>query len=156
MNRYSTSRALLATAAVLAVLVPARSSAESFSLHLDPLIVEGNYLDVDTNSSKFSEYRDLSAGFRVTLMNLTGQSADHGRKFDFQVVNGGKADAFYGMRYDVAGKWRMLLSYDNIPHNFGNNGRILYTQTRPGVWEIPDPVQQTSRSPTGRSSTTPC
>lgn len=142
MTRHSASRALLATAAVLAVLVPARSSAESFKLHIDPLIVEGNYFDVDTNSAKVNEYRDLSSGFRVTLLSLTGLTGDNDRKFDFQVVNGGKADAFYGMSYDVAGRWRMLLTYDNIPHNFGNGGHILYTQTRPGVWEIPDPVQQ--------------
>jgi hypothetical protein len=112
-----------------------------FELSIDPLVLEGLWLDEDTDSSKFQEYRDLSDGFRLQL-GLTGMTDDGKRLLEFQVKNGGKDDAFYGMSYDVAGSWRLLLTYDNIPHRFGNNGKILWSRTNnPGAWELQDPIQ---------------
>ena len=74
------------------------------------VVLEGLWLDQDTDSSKFQEYRDLSDGFRVQL-GLTGMTPDGKRRLDFQVVNGGKDDAFYGLAYDVAGSCR-ITSYN--------------------------------------------
>ena len=142
MNRNIATRALLAAAVVAAS--PAAVSAAGLAelqVTLDPLILEGLYLDQDTSSSKFQEYRDLSDGFRLQ-MSLSGITEDTKRQFDFQVINGGKDDAFYGLSYDVAGSWGLELSYDNIPHNFGNNGTLLWSRTGPGTYEIPDGVQQ--------------
>lgn len=147
MSSHRVSPALLAAGAVLVLAggaLPAHG--ESFNLHLAPLVVEGNSLDVDTNSSKVQEYRDLSSGFRVRLLALTGATDDGARLLRFQVVNGGKRDGFYGLSYDVAGSWRMKLSYDQIPHRFGNDGHVLFTQTSPGVWELPDPMQQANQN----------
>lgn len=143
MNRISALRSIPA-ALLLVLATPSASAAQDdvgFELHLDPLVIEGLYLDQDTESSKFEEYRDLSDGFRIPLLNLSGRSDDARRELRFQVVDGARDDAFYGLRYDVAGSWRLELSYDNIPHRFGNNGRILWTRTAPGSWEIQDPVQ---------------
>jgi len=50
------SRSLFATGAALLLLGPAAvARGEGFALHLAPLVVEGNYLDSDTNSSKLQE-----------------------------------------------------------------------------------------------------
>jgi len=47
---------------VAACALPGRLLAEDpeFQLSLDPLVIEGLWLDQDTDSSKFQEYRDLS------------------------------------------------------------------------------------------------
>lgn len=131
----------LALALALVAVAPA-SADGSFTFRLDPMILEGSYLEQDTDSSRSQEYRDLSDGFRLTSMALAGFTEDFRRQLRFEVVNGGKADAFYGLSYDVAGSWRMQLSYDATPHRFGDNGRLLWTETRPGVFELADPVQQ--------------
>jgi hypothetical protein len=143
MTRNRMARLVLGASAVAAWMIPGGLLAEDsdFQLSLDPLVLEGLWLDQDTASSKFQEYRDLSDGFRVQL-GLSGMTADARRKLDFQVVNGGKDDAFYGLEYDVAGSWRLTLAYDNIPHNFGNDGKILYSRTNnPGSWDLQDPIQ---------------
>ncbi|MCB1034784.1 MAG: MtrB/PioB family outer membrane beta-barrel protein [Acidobacteria bacterium] len=145
MFRNWTNCTILLTAASLLIIAPSpQAGAEepSFKITMDPIIFEGNYLDQDTDSSRSQEYRDLSDGFRLTQLNLRGLSSDLKRELRFQVLNGGKDDAFYGLTYDVGGAWRLELSYDNIPHRFGNNGLTLWTLKTPGSWEIQDPVQQ--------------
>jgi hypothetical protein len=148
MFRNRMARLVLGTLTVAAWTVPGGLLAEGtqFDLNLDPLVLEGLWLDQDTDSAKFQEYRDLSDGFRVQL-GLSGMTADAQRKLDFQVVNGGKDDAFYGLSYDVAGSWRLRLAYDNIPHNFGNNGKILWSRSNhPGSWELQDPIQAANQA----------
>jgi len=74
-------------------------------------------------------------------------TSDAKRKLDVQVVNGGKDDAFYGLEYDVAGSWRLRLDYDQIPHNFGNNGKILWSRTNDqGSWDLQDPIQAANQA----------
>ncbi|HLF55394.1 MAG TPA: MtrB/PioB family outer membrane beta-barrel protein [Thermoanaerobaculia bacterium] len=148
MIRNRTNRLAIGSLAVAASMIPGSLLADSsgFQLSLDPLVLEGLWLDQDTDSSKFQEYRDLSDGFRVQL-GLSGMTADARRKLDFQVVNGGRNDAFYGLSYDVAGSWRLRLAYDNIPHNFGNHGKILWTRTNDlGSWELQDPIQAANQA----------
>lgn len=143
MNPKRKTLLVLALTATVGGLIPSGIFAvdPGFQVTLDPLLFEGLWLDQDTNSSKFQEYRDLSDGFRLQL-GLSGMTSDTRRKMDFQVVNGGRRDAFYGLSYDVAGSWGLELSYDNIPHNFGNDGKILWARTAPGSWEIQDPIQR--------------
>ena len=143
MNVITKTRLVLALVALAASLTPGGLFAadSDFQVTLAPLVFEGLWLDQDTTSSKFQEYRDLSDGFRLQA-GLTGMTKDTKRMLDFQVVNGGRRDAFYGLSYDVAGSWGLELSYDNIPHNFGNDGKILWARTGPGSWEIQDPIQQ--------------
>lgn len=137
--RFATS---LAAAALL--LNGAPSAAESgFKLHLDKLVVGVYDVDVDTDSSKFNEYRDWSSGFQVPKIKVSGEDAESGRYLDFAATWVGRRDARYGLEYGVEGKWGMLVDYNKIPHRFGNNGRILHTETAPGVWSLSDSIQQT-------------
>ena len=143
MIRMRTTRIVLGALALAAWMVPGGLLAEEpeFEISLDPLVLEGLWLDQDTTSSKFQEYRDLSDGFRVRL-GLQGLSDDFGRLLEVRIINGGKDDAFYGLEYDVAGRWSLELSYDNIPHRFGNDGKVLFTRNASqNAWEIQDPIQ---------------
>ncbi len=116
------------------------SSAKGFTFHVDPLVIGAIDTDVDTQSSKFQEYRDLSSGFTLDF-HLLGASADNERLFDFDAANAGRQDARYTLNYGKVGRYNILFDYNKIPHRFGNAGRTLYTQTAPGRLEIANPIQ---------------
>lgn len=136
-NRIATS---LAAAALLLTGAPLAAEG-GFRLHLDKLVVGVYDVDVDTDSSKFNEYRDWNSGFQVPKIKVSGEDAETGRYLDFSALWVGRRDARYGLEYGVAGKWGLSIDYNKIPHRFGNNGRILFAETSPGRWEISDAVQ---------------
>jgi MtrB/PioB family decaheme-associated outer membrane protein len=135
--------AVLATLLALAGSAPAAAQEEGsqgFSFKVDPLVIGILETDVDTDSAKFQEYRDLGSGF-LGAFDIDGQSADGNRTFSFTAEKLGRDDARYTMDYGVSGRYGLFLDYNKIPHRFGNGGRMLHSETRPGVFEIADPVQ---------------
>ena len=127
---------------LLAQQVPAaESDSAGFRLRVDSLLLGGLETDVDTDSAKFQEYRDFSNGFWLPKLEITGDD-DAGRRWlDFTATNAGRDDARYNLGYGVAGKYALTLDYNKIPHRFGNRGKLLWTETRPGVYELPDSTQ---------------
>ena len=79
------------------------SSAKGFSFRFDPLVIGAINTDVDTDSSKFQEYRDFSNGFTLGF-DLLGESADGERYFDFASDNTGRKDARYTLHYGKVGR----------------------------------------------------
>ena len=176
MNRHATTRLLLAGLTGLALLAgPARAqenTADSaqkepaqeeqkngFTFRVDPLVIGVLGTDIDTTSAKSEEYRDISNGLLLSL-DVEGESADGNREFEFEAVNASRDDARYTLSYGLSGRYSILLDYNKIPHRFGNDARLLWTQTRPGVFEIADPIQQqlqgaiTTQSNTDRNGLT--
>jgi len=137
---------LLSCSALLCLVIgaaaPGAAAAEGFTFRFDPLVIENLTVDVDTESAKFEEYRDLDTGLRLKKLYLFGESEDHNRFMDFRLKNVGRDDARYVFDYGDAGKYGVFVDYNKIPHRFGNDGRILHVRTAPGRWEIADPVQQ--------------
>ncbi|MCB1008537.1 MAG: MtrB/PioB family outer membrane beta-barrel protein [Acidobacteria bacterium] len=136
-NRIATS---LAAAALLLTGAPLAAEG-GFQLHLDQLVVGVYDVDVDTDSSKFNEYRDWSNGFQVPRIKISGEDAESGRYLDFSANWVGRRDARYGFEYGVSGKWGLMVDYNKIPHRFGNDGKILFAETSPGRWELSDAIQ---------------
>lgn len=112
--------------------------ARPFTFRIDPLLLQVLETDVDTDSSKFEEYRDLDSGFRPSF-HLVGDGGE--RQLDIRAEAIGRDDARYTLDYDVAGRYGLLFDFNKIPHRFGNNGHMLWTRTGPGRLEIADPVQ---------------
>lgn len=113
--------------------------AKAFSFRFDPLVIGVLQTDVDTQSSKFQEYRDLSSGFFMDF-NLLGEGTGD-RFFNLRASNVRRDDARYTLDYGVSGRYSVLLDYNKIPHRFGNDGHMLFTRTAAGVYEIADPIQ---------------
>lgn len=111
-----------------------------FSLRVDSLVIGALETDIDTNSSKFEEYRDLDSGF-LGALRLSGESGDGDRTLDFAADHVGRDDARYTFAYGLAGRYELLLDYNKIPHRFGNDGHMLWSRTAPGRYEIADPTQ---------------
>jgi MtrB/PioB family decaheme-associated outer membrane protein len=140
--------ALLATLPVAAQepAEPAEDNASSsapqgFTFTIDPIVFGIFESTVDTDSAKWEEYRDMSSGFVIPRLNIEGRDPSDGRYLDFHAVNTGRQDARYDFGYGVLDRWSLTVDYNKIPHRFGNNGRTLFTQTSPGVYQIADPVQ---------------
>ena len=116
-----------------------QEQAKAFSFRFDPLVIGAMNTDVDTRSSKFQEYRDLSSGFLMSFRLLGEGTSD--RYFDLDAANVRRDDARYTLEYGVLGRYEVLFDYNKIPHHFGNAGRMLFTRTGPGRYEIADPIQ---------------
>ena len=133
---------LLAAATTLLAAPAARAhDTDEFHFHFDPVIFEVLEVDVDTNSSKFNEYRDIRSGFQLPTLRLFGESPDGDRTFSLRADNVRRDDARYTLDYGVAGRYSVQLDYNKIPHRFGNDGTIMWTRTGPGTLELPDPQQ---------------
>ena len=137
--------AFLLAALPLAAQEPAEESGDTggeqgFTFTVDPVVFGTMESDVDTDSSKWQEYRDLSSGFVLPRLNVEGRGAED-RWLDFRAKNVRRDDARYFFGYGVTDRYRLTIDYNKIPHRFGNNGHLLWTQTAPGVFEIADPVQ---------------
>lgn len=113
---------------------------KGFSFRVDPLVLGVVRTHVDTNSAKWEEYRDMSNGFVIPYLRLIGEGSGD-RELDFNAVNVRREDARYNLFYGVPGRYELTLDYNKIPHHFGNDGHMLYTQTGPGRLEIADPIQ---------------
>jgi MtrB/PioB family decaheme-associated outer membrane protein len=114
--------------------------AKGFSFRVDPLVLGVVRAHLDTDSSKWEEYRDMSNGFVIPNLRLIGEGSGD-RELDLNAVNVRREDARYTLFYGVPGGYELTLDYNKIPHRFGNNGHMLYTRTGPGRLEIADPIQ---------------
>lgn len=127
---------VLSAVVVAAFAAPAVSLADdsenNFVFGIDPLDVEALFTSVDTNSSKFEEYRDMDGNALIRRLRVTGESGDLNRTLDLDVMNAGRADARYTLRYRNSGRYGVTLDYNIIPHRFGNGATMLHS-TRTGV-----------------------
>jgi len=99
--------------------------------------------DVDTISSKFTEYRDVPNGVVVPFFRLRGHRGD--LRYMAAGRNVQQGDQEYAFRLDHR-KWMVDGDYNQIPHRFGNDGRTLLQQTGPGVFELSDTLQRNHQS----------
>ncbi|HEX3129995.1 MAG TPA: MtrB/PioB family outer membrane beta-barrel protein [Thermoanaerobaculia bacterium] len=117
------------------------SAPQGFTFTIDPIVFGIFESTVDTDSAKWEEYRDMSSGFVIPLLNIEGRDPNDDRYLDFHATKVRRDDARYTFGYGVLDRWGLMVDYNKIPHRFGNNGRMLFTQTSPGVYQIADPVQ---------------
>ena len=114
---------------------------QGFTFTIDPISFGFMEMDVDSESSKWQEYRDLSSGFTIPFLDIEGRGAND-RFLDFQAENVRYDDARYTFAYGVTDRYSLTIDYNKIPHRFGNNAKLLWTETSDGVYEIADPTQR--------------
>ncbi len=99
-------------------------------------------VDVDTDSSKFREYRDVPTGFVVPFFRLLG---DQKYRFDIWAENVRQDDGRYHLLVE-RGPIRIEADYDRIIHRLGNNGRTLLEEVARGVLAMSDTLQAANQS----------
>jgi MtrB/PioB family decaheme-associated outer membrane protein len=145
MNTYrgrlsALAAGLLLLAGLSSAAAEEKTAEKGFSFSADPIVIGAISTDVNTKSSKFQEYRDLSSGATLGF-NLLGVSGDGERVFDITGVNVRRDDARYTIDYGKPGAYTFFFDYNKIIHRFGNDGHTLYTYTGGGHYQIADPIQ---------------
>src|SRR5215213_5082464 len=131
---------LWASLAPLAAQEAAQGEAKGFSFRVDSFVLTYLNSDSDTDSAKLIEYRDLEDGV-TGLLRLSGESADGERFLNLAADNIGYDDARYTFGVGSVGRYSLVVDYNLIVHNFGNNGVMLFNRTGPGRYEIADATQ---------------
>ena len=87
----------------------------------------------DVESSKYQEYRDVPKGLQMPIFSLQGSR--NGKDFGLFGQNISRTDQRY-TGYANAGWLGVAFDFNQIPHNMGNNGHSILTNTAPGVWSM--------------------
>ena len=131
---------LWASLAPLAAQEAAQGEAKGFSFTVDPAVLSYEGVDNDTDSAKFIEYRDFEDQV-LGRLRIRGESGDGERYLDFDSTRIGADDGRYTFGYGSVGRYSILVDYNLIVHNFGNDGHMLFTRTGAGRYEIADATQ---------------
>jgi MtrB/PioB family decaheme-associated outer membrane protein len=130
--------------AALAGLGPS-AGAEGPRFELPLLRLEWLETDLDRNSSKFEEYRDLDEGFRSGELRLAASSEDGERGLRLEARNLDRQDAYYGLSY-FAPELAFDFELNRIPHRFGNDAPFLFDENSPGRFALPDALQAANQA----------
>lgn len=95
-------------------------------------------VDLNTRSSKFTEYRDVPDGGVLPFFRLFG---DEALRYDLVGENVRQNDSRYWLLLGSE-VFRLTIDYNQIPHRFGNDARTLFIPTAPGVLSIDDQIQR--------------
>lgn len=112
---------------------------KGFSFRVDSLILSYENVDNDTDSAKFFEYRDFDDG-ALGFLDISGRGGDD-RYLDFSASRIGRDDGRYTFGYGVVGRYSLGIDYNQIVHNFANNGRLLWTRNG-NRYVLPDELQR--------------
>jgi MtrB/PioB family decaheme-associated outer membrane protein len=91
----------------------------------------------DTNSSKLTEYRDLSERAFVPRLTLNLVDTGTGRSVEFSGSNLGRRDQSLFARAGEPGAWRLGVDWADTPHNFSNRAQTPYNRRGPGYFDVP-------------------
>jgi MtrB/PioB family decaheme-associated outer membrane protein len=97
-------------------------------------------IDNSTNSSKFTEYRDLRDQFFLPHLSLSVAEAGGGRFFTLSGSNVSRRDQTILIEAGHAGVWRVRADWNEVPHNFSNKAVTPYIQRAPGLFDVPATV----------------
>lgn len=90
-----------------------------------------------SNSSKLTEYRDLSDRFYVPALHFTVTRPGAGDYLNVAGVNVGRADQTIDGETGRLGQWTLRGNWVETPHNFSNKAVTPYIQRSPGVLGVP-------------------
>ncbi|MBL8143963.1 MAG: MtrB/PioB family outer membrane beta-barrel protein [Acidobacteria bacterium] len=135
---------------ILAVCVAAPGFAQTPATQAPPAVtVTGSVtqgvtqVDNNSNSSKLTEYRDLDDAYVVKQLAFDAFDAGSRWYFTLGGVNVGRADQTIDAVMGGMGRWRLSALWNETPHNYSNKALTPYTQTSPGVFEVPATIPVT-------------
>ena len=89
----------------------------------------------NTNSSVFTEYRDLRDG-RTPIAFTYGATSASGLYVNFAGADVTRRDQSLGLSVGQPGVWRLKATWDELPHDLSNKARSPYTSTSAGVLDV--------------------
>jgi MtrB/PioB family decaheme-associated outer membrane protein len=96
--------------------------------------------DSNTNSAKFTEYRDLRDSFYLPRVTFALNDRATGWYFNMSAVNPTRADQTLLFDGGRPGEWHLRAHWVETPHNFSNEAQIPFIQRGPGLFTVPTTV----------------
>ncbi|HKR83279.1 MAG TPA: MtrB/PioB family outer membrane beta-barrel protein, partial [Terriglobales bacterium] len=87
--------------------------------------------------SKYEEYRDLRDGFFIPRARLNWDNVASKYFADFQAAKAIYRDQSYLTTFGEWNRFKIQFRYDEIPHRYASTARTVYTETHPGIFQIP-------------------
>lgn len=133
---------LIVTANAFAQTAPPAAQATAASpVELTGSITQGaQHLDNSTNSSKFTEYRDLRNNYFLPSVSVAMTDRAGGWYFNGSGVNVSRDDQTIRAEAGAFGRWSLRAGWVEIPHNFSNKALTPYIQREPGLFTVPATV----------------
>lgn len=102
-------------------------------------IVFGTLGVKDISSAKFQEYREVPKGISMPYANLFARTDRV--NFNLHAFNVRQTDQRY-TGWLNSGRVGLSFDYNQVPHNMGNNGRTMFSESAPGVWTMSTSLRQ--------------
>lgn len=106
--------------------------------------IGGQFVDLSgERPSKFEEFRQVREGFLFRKFRLS--SNPEGSPSFFRLIGQGPSerDEHYLLDAGRYGVFRTTVEWQGLPHLYSRGSRSLFGQSAPGVFTIPDNIQQT-------------
>lgn len=87
----------------------------------------------NVSSSRFQEYREIPKGASIPYVNLFSKTS--ALDFNLHGYNARQSDQRYTGWFNTSA-FGLSFDYNEIPHNMGNNGRVIFSESAPGVWTM--------------------
>lgn len=132
--------------AVVALAVLGTAQIASAQLRLGGLNLEGTveggiryFIDEpkESRKGKLEEYRDLSQGLFAPRLDLRLFRPDESYSVDFSGRNIGREDQEFSLGAGRLGLWQFGFDWDQTPHIFSTNTRLLATERTRGEFVLP-------------------
>ncbi|HEY4644540.1 MAG TPA: MtrB/PioB family outer membrane beta-barrel protein, partial [Bacteroidota bacterium] len=106
----------------------------------------GRQFNGTLGSSKFTEYRDLPGGLFVNMFFLDFMNAERTSLLSFRGVNVGQQDQNFALEFGSRGMFMVELEWDQVPHNYTNTGRTVFSNPGSNELVMPDLLQNRLRT----------
>lgn len=141
MNATRTPRLIVAVLAILGLAHPASAQTQVFGLNVEGDIEAGGRIygkqPSKIESAKFEEYRDLPELPYLGQFRLRLFTTDEGYSSEFTGSKWGQQDQEFSLRTGRLGLWEFGFEWDQTPHIFSTNARMLATESSRGVFTLP-------------------
>ncbi|MDP3180212.1 MAG: MtrB/PioB family outer membrane beta-barrel protein [Bacteroidota bacterium] len=106
----------------------------SVSVGLTPGV---SIINIDNNSSKFNEYRDLRDGFYLHNLNFNLFNQKNGLFLDVEANKVLRKDQDALFRFgNVKSRWNLVVKYSGTPHQISNKARTPYIDGGNGLYTV--------------------
>ncbi len=106
----------------------------------------GRQFNGTLGSSKFTEYRDLPGGLFVSTFSLDFMKTDYANFLSLWGSNVGQRDQNFAGQMGQRGQWKLELEWDQIPHNYTNTAKTVFSGTGSGELVMPALVRNRLRT----------
>ena len=97
-----------------------------------------NKIEIDNNSSKFNEYRDLRDGFYIQDFSLDVLNYKNGWFMDLKGNNVVRKDQNVYLKFgNLKKNWNIEINNNQTPHSINNNAKTPFIDLGDGLFKVP-------------------